>query len=143
MSVAPTIMKVDVYETSKPNSYLLLPHGALLSAVPRAVIQPLGTPRPWKTVELNGQHLAGADPSAIRADLQSRGYSVREIQIRVSEGDNKCPQCGDNLKEEAIPNRTQRQMGSQVVTKPTGTRRVWLACVNQECDYRRDTGIDL
>jgi uncharacterized protein YcgL (UPF0745 family) len=79
------MMKADIYQTQKSNTYLLVSHGAQLLDVPSDVIQSLGTLRLLKTVDLNHPNGIGAASFEVQSDLQIHGYSVRQMEITFNE----------------------------------------------------------
>jgi uncharacterized protein YcgL (UPF0745 family) len=80
-------MLVDVYrarkfaETKSSRTYLFLPHGVSISSLAHAVLIPFGLPVFLKTIDLGSPNVTPAEAEAIRKDLESKGYSIRSLQI--------------------------------------------------------------
>ncbi len=75
-------MRMDVYQTGLTDTYLLLPEGKPFSGVPQKVLDELISVQLWKRANV-GEHLIGADPAAILADFNSKGYSVRSARVTI------------------------------------------------------------
>jgi|SRR5579862_1347726 len=70
-------MCADIYRTKDSNTFLLVPRGANLGAVPEAILNGLGHPVFLTTRDLN-EPLLRSDTAAINSELASQGFSVRE-----------------------------------------------------------------
>jgi len=70
-------MFADIYRTSRRKTFLLVPRGATIRDVPKAVLAALGYLIFLNTRNLEDP-LLGVDTSAINSDLSIQGYSVRE-----------------------------------------------------------------
>lgn len=68
----------DVYRTRKANTFLLVPRGVALSAVPREVLQGLGYPVFMSSREMDDP-LLSVDTTGINSELSSQGFSIRTV----------------------------------------------------------------
>jgi uncharacterized protein YcgL (UPF0745 family) len=78
------IMKVDVFQTTRKDTFLFLPQGAPFSSVPRSVLDTVGLLQFFNTMDLV-LDAVGAKHSEIRAELEKQGYSVHKAQFKITE----------------------------------------------------------
>ena len=69
-------MCADIYRTGAANTFLLVPLGAPLSAVPKEVLEVLGPCVFLKSRELDDP-LLSVDTTGINNELESQGFSIR------------------------------------------------------------------
>lgn len=70
-------MFADIYRTKQRKTFLLLPRGATIGDVPKAVLAALGRLIFLNTRDLDDP-LLGVDTNDINSELSIQGYSVRE-----------------------------------------------------------------
>jgi len=70
-------MCADIYRTNNANTFLLVPRGANLGAVPSEILTDLGQPIFLTTRDLSDP-LLRPDTAEINSDLASQGFSVRQ-----------------------------------------------------------------
>ena len=69
-------MCADIYRTATTNTFLLVPRGTSLKAVPKEVLEGLGHCEFLKSRELDDP-LLSVDTTGINSELARQGFSVR------------------------------------------------------------------